>query len=110
MALFRVAALPDSALTAAATFHAEILPHLPSGDDTLTLVFTPAGPSHRAWRLALVQALAREQAPRRVNALVGDDEAAIRQAATFLETAAAITGQLLMLDGAGSNPVVSSAA
>ena len=110
MALFRVAGLPDSALAAAAAFHAAILPQLPIGDETLTLVFPAADPSHHNWRLALVQALARQQAPRRINLVVSNSEAAIAEAAAYLETAEAITGQMLILDSAGGDAVLPSPA
>lgn len=109
--ILRVAALPEDALDAAARFHAEILPQarrsLESGPDHLTLVFAPAGHAHRGWRLAAVRELARQAAPRRVNALESVDEAAIAAAARYLELAPGVTGQLLPLDGNGAGPVQS---
>ncbi len=111
MALLRLGPLPGEALAASARFHGEVLPQVlavlaqrPAG---LTLVFPPADHSHRAWRLAAVQALAREHAPLRVNALASDDEAAIAAAAAFLDRAEGVTGQLLVLDGAGAGEVIS---
>ena len=70
------------------------------------MVFAPADYTHRAWRLAVVQGLARELAPRRVNALASDSEAAIAAALAYLEGAAGLTGQYLPLDDAGAGPVV----
>jgi hypothetical protein len=104
MALLRVGALPEGALDAAAAFHAEVLPKARDtliGED-LTLVFGPAAPEHRGWRLAAVQQLAREHAPLRVNALESDDEEAIAAAAAYVREAPGLTGQLLPLDGTGA--------
>lgn len=112
--LFRVGPLPERALEASAEFHAQILPDvlqaLEQGPAHLVLVFAPADHAHRGWRLAAVQSLAREHAPLRVNALAGDDEAAIAAAACYLEKAEGVTGQLLPLDGKGAGEVLSSAA
>ena len=74
------------------------------------IIFAPADHTHRAWRLAAVQGLARALAPRRVNALASDSEAAITAALAYLEGAAGLTGQYLPLDDAGAGLVVSSAA
>lgn len=108
MALLRVGPLPAEPLAASARFHAQILPdvlaELARGED-LTLVFDPAGHDHRGWRLALVQSLAREHAPRRINALAGDDQAAVAAAADYLASADGVTGQYLPLDGAGAGEV-----
>jgi hypothetical protein len=46
--------------------------------------FPPANHEHRGWRLAAVQQLAREHAPRRVNAVETDDEEALANAALAL--------------------------
>lgn len=111
MALLRVGALPDAALDAAGAFHAEVLPGaraaLEAGDD-LVLVFDPAGHEHRAWRLAVVQQLARDHAPRRVNALESDDEDAIAAGLTYIKQAPGLTGQLLRLDRNGADALLSS--
>lgn len=112
MALFRVGPLPEKALAASARFHADVLPKLQAELDkapaVLTLVFAPADHTHRGWRLAAVQGLAREQAPIRVNALASDDEAAIAAADRYLAGAEGVTGQLLILDGIGAGEVLSS--
>jgi hypothetical protein len=112
MALLRVGALPAGALDAAAVFHADELPRLRAilardGDD-LVLVFAPAGHEHRGWRLAAVQQLAREHAPRRVNALESDDETAIAAALAYVSEAPGLTGQLLRLDRNGADALLSS--
>ena len=106
MVLVRANDLPGEALAAAAAFHARVLPDLHAvlagGVDCLTLVFPPTDHSHRAWRLAAVQGLAREHAPLRVNALESADEAAISAAEAYLATAPGVTGQYLPLDAAGA--------
>lgn len=100
-----VGPLGEPALAAAARFHAEFLPRLPSAP-TLTLVFSPADHTHTGWRLAAVQQLAREHAPRRINAVASDDPSAIERACQWLESAPGMTGQYLPLDSHGAGPVV----
>lgn len=104
MALLRVGHLPDSALAAAAEFHAKVLPLLnpPRDGEGLLLVFPPADYTHRAWRLAAVQGLAREHAPIRVNGVASDDEAAIAAALHYLAQAPGVTGQYWPLDAQGA--------
>jgi hypothetical protein len=110
MALLRIGALPDEALAAAAEFHAVVLPsviaELERGE-TLTLVFAPADHTHRGWRLAAVQGLARQHAPVRVNALASDDERTIAAALNYLAAAEGLTGQYLLLDGNGAEALLS---
>ena len=114
MALLRVGPLPGEALAASARFHADYLPTVLAAladrptDEALALVFAPADHSHRGWRLSVVQGLAREHAPRRVNALASDDEAAIAAAARYLAAADGVTGQYLVLDGVGAGEGVLS--
>jgi len=102
MAVFRVGPLPEGAVEAASRFHADLLPQAlallpdpPHPGEALTLVFPSAPHDHRAWRLAVLEDLARAAAPVRVNGVVGDDEAAIAEALAFLEAAPGVTGQLL---------------
>ena len=64
-----------------------------------TLVFEPADHTHHAWRLAAIQALAREIAPHRINGIVGNDDSAIQLTIDYLSNAPGITGQLLEVDG-----------
>ena len=110
MALFRVGKLPDAATAASAAFHAEVLPEiarvLAGIPDHLVIVFPPADHAHRAWRLAVVQSLAREKVPLRINAVESDDDAAIAAAHSYLARAEGLTGQLLPLDGHGAGAVV----
>lgn len=111
--LFRVDALPDGALDAAARFFERIFPGVEAvvGSldpvEDLLIVFPEADHAHRGWRLAAVQELARKHAPRRVNAAVSADEAAIAAAAAYLSAAPGVTGQLLALDGNGAGEVLS---
>ena len=111
MALLRVGALPGDALTAAAAFHDGELPTIltvmAATGEPLTLVFAPADHTHRGWRLAAVQSLARVCAPQRINAVASDDERAIVAAERYLAAAEGITGQLLALDGNGAGEVLS---
>lgn len=103
-AVLRVEGLPEGALDAATAFHADWLPRAralldpsPPGQD-LVLIFPVARYDHRGWRLAAVQDLAREAAPKRVNAVAGDDERAIAATLAWLAQAPGITGQLLAVE------------
>jgi len=101
-AVLRVEGLPEAPLDAAAQFHACYLPQARSaleGADALALVFAAAGKPHYGWRLSAVQELAREAAPARVNAVAGDDHAAVCETLDWLASAPGITGQLLQVDG-----------
>jgi hypothetical protein len=111
-AVLTIRGLSGNPLEAAAYFYAEVLPgirrdyaYLP--EINLIIVFDPAGHEHRAWRLAVVQELAREYAPSRVNALASGDEAAIAAAERYLGAAQGVTGQLLVLDSIGAGEVLS---
>lgn len=108
--ILRVGPLADDPLDAAAQFHAGALAEaraiLAGGETSLVLVFTAAGHAHRGWRLAAVQGLAREHAPRRVNGLAGDSAEAIAAAAEWLNLAPAVTGQYLSLAGKGAGALL----
>jgi hypothetical protein len=112
MQVLLVTGLPDQALAAAAAFHAEWLGQardvLASGSHAL-LAFSPADHTHRAWRLAAIQGLAREFAPQRVNGVASKMLAAVASAQAYLDLAPGLTGQYLMLDDAGAGDVVSPA-
>lgn len=118
MRLVRAAPTSDDALAASARFYAETLPAAraqldgmdPAQDPALTLIFDPADHRHRGWRLAAVQDLARAYAPIRVNAVAGGDQAGVSRALAYLTAAPGVTGQVLALDGAGADEVVSSPA
>jgi tRNA A37 threonylcarbamoyltransferase TsaD len=106
MALLRITGLPAAPLDAAAVFHGEWVVQvraslIESTDESLTLAFPLADHSHRGWRLAAVQELAREHAPRRINAVACADEPGLSAALALLEPCQGITGQLLALDGTG---------
>ena len=113
MVLMRVEGLPPAPLDAAARFYAEVAPQVAQTDaPVVTLVFAPADHAHRGWREEAVASLARTMAPRRINAVVGDEGGAIAAAQAFLEGCAAMTGQLLPLanstasDGHGAGLVL----
>ena len=101
-AVLNVAGLPAAPLDAAAAFHADHLPRARAAlaeAGALAVLFEPAGPEHRGWRLAAVRELAREAAPKRVNAIVTTDDDASAETLAYLESASGITGQLLAVDG-----------
>ena len=110
MALFRVGALRHGALDAAAAFHSDVLPKvresLGAQAEGFVLLFEPAAHEHRAWRLAMVQQLARDHAPHRVNAIESDNEVAIAAAHAYLAGAEGVTGQYMPLDSAGAGEVL----
>ena len=99
--VLRIEGLPEAALDAAAAFHAEWLPkarEVLGTVDQLVLSFPTESYDHRGWRLAAVQDLARAAAPRRVNAIAGDDQPAIAQTVDWLAQAPGVTGQLLAVE------------
>lgn len=102
MGIMRVENLAPAPLDAAAQFHADYLPQirkLAAEGAGLTVLFPQsADHTHRSWRLAAVQELAREAAPARVNGVEGGSQSAIDEAAEYLANAHAITGQLMALD------------
>lgn len=106
--LFRVGALPEDALDAAASFYADIVPQLrrelEKVEASLVIGFEPAAYTHNGWRLSAIQQLARDYAPLRINAVASDEEEAIAAAVAFLEQAEGVTGQLMPLDGEGAVP------
>jgi len=106
MARLDIPGLPGNPLEAVTAFHADVLPviraALVARPAHLALVFAPADHTHRGWRLATIQDLARSYAPTRVNAVEGDDEAAIDAAVTYLSSAEGVTGQILPVDGNGA--------
>lgn len=108
--LLHLGPLSEDALEAAADFHTRLLPSVEAtllgGSNPLTLVFLPAGHDHRAWRLAIVQGLARRFAPSRINAVESDERDAIAAASRWLDGAGGVTGQLLPLDGTGAGGVL----
>ncbi len=112
MARLAVPPLTDLPSAAAAEFHRTIMPQaaamLSAGAQCVTLLFAPSDHTHRAWRLAAVQALAHEHAPARVNAIAGEGDAAVSAALAWLEAAEGVTGQYLPLDDVGAGAVIQS--
>jgi len=106
MQVLRVGDMPGDALAAAAEFHARVVPKIEALTDSLVLVFQPADYTHRGWRLAAIQSLARRFAPLLVNGLESADDVAIAAALAYLERAPGVTGQLLPLDGVGAGEVI----
>jgi hypothetical protein len=99
-AVLRVEGLPESTLDAAEAFYEAWLPQARAAcrtDDTV-IVFPSAPYDHRGWRVAAVQDLAREAAPRRINGVTGDDNEAIAATLHWLAAAPGVTGQLLAVD------------
>jgi hypothetical protein len=97
-----VPALPEAPLDAAQWFYQHVVPTLRPPPETpaecsITVVFAHADHTHRAWRLAVVQELARELAPLRLNAIAGDDHRGVGEALAYLQKAPGVTGQLLEL-------------
>lgn len=108
MELMWIAGLPNDPLEAAAAFHAEHVARLRTATQDLLLVFPGADHTHRGWRLAAVQMLARANSPLRINAVSGGGEAAIAAAADYLARAPGLTGQLISLDDEGAEAVIAS--
>ncbi len=101
-----VAQLPGDPVAASAAFHRETLSAaeqaISEGD--VMVVFRPADHTHRAWRRAAIQGLARKAVPYRINAVAGEG-AVVEAFAAYLERAAGITGQYFEGDGKGAgNP------
>ena len=113
MAAFEIQSLGSDPSAAAAQFYSQYLPlieaQLAAVPGPLTILFPQVDYTHAAWRLAAVQALAREVAPQRVNAAAGDSHRARQAAVHYLEAAAGVTGQVLQLDDAGAGPALVSA-
>lgn len=113
MSSLRVGPLPEAPLDAAAAFHGEWLARVREAaahaPEHLTLIFVPADHTHSVWRLAAVQELAREHAPKRINALESDEEPAIHAALAYIALADGLTGQVLPLDGNGAGEVIQAA-
>lgn len=87
--------LPNAPLDAARVFAEDHLPALRSG--SCHVLFDPADHTHDSWRKAMIEELAREVAPGRVNAIVGTDSDAIRRVIDYLDKAPGITGQVFTL-------------
>ena len=94
-------ALPAAPLDAAARFHATVMPQLrEEGQRSIVILFDIADHTHQAWRKAAVGELAREAAPRRVNAVAGSPGASLEAVCAYLDTADGVTGHVLATDDA----------
>ncbi|MCZ8325983.1 MAG: hypothetical protein O9283_12040 [Sphingomonadaceae bacterium] len=102
----RITGLPDDPLDAAAAFHADWTSRLRAAEADLLLAFPAADHTHRGWRLAALQMLARAIIPRRINAVSGGSDTAIGAAADYLARAPGLTGQLISLDDEGAGAVL----
>jgi hypothetical protein len=119
---FRGVIWPESPVDAAAHFYSDLapqireilaaglladLPDLDQPPNVAAVIFPKADHTHRGWRLAAIQALAREVAPKRINAIeaTGEDNDAVDGMADWLAQAGAITGQLLTIDGKSGETV-----
>lgn len=115
MAIYKVDGLPQAPLAAAAEFHARHIPLIQAAAsaadrDCLTVAFPDADHTHRGWRLAAVQMLARAIAPCRINGANGGSSQAIGAAADYFQRAPGLTGQLISLDDSGAGAVLPSGA
>ncbi len=113
MAIFEIQTLDSVPTAAAARFYSHYLPmialQIEISPPVLTILFPDADHTHHSWRLAAIQALARESVPSRVNGIAGNDGPAQLAAVRYLETAPGLTGQYFPLDGAGAGPVIQAA-
>ena len=75
-----------------------IVATLEDGHDVL-IVLPAADHTHHEWRRAVVAALARAHAPRRINIATGEG-AEIDAIESYLRSAAGVTGQYLEANGA----------
>ena len=110
MRILAARGLTEAPLDAAAVFHARVVPGVReaiAGAEAVCIVFDPADHTHRAWRVATVQALAREAAPVRINAIAAADDATCASTLAYLEQAPGVTGQYFPLDGHGAGDPVS---
>lgn len=92
----------DAATVFVQTAVPEVRAALEAGEDSVCIVFDPAEYTHRAWRLAAVQSLAREAAPARINGIAAADGPDVPAAFAYLSRAPGVTGQYLQLDSQGA--------
>ncbi len=104
MHVVALAALPDSALAAAAHIYTDILPRFPAlfvQHDVLVLQLPAAPADHDDWRRSVARDIARAHAPARFNIIGGGDAEAVQASLAYLAGAAGVTGQYLKLHPAG---------
>ena len=104
-AIIRVDALPESALEAAALFHAQWQPRVreaaAQGSEFVVVVLHPAPFDHADWRRAAARDLARAHPDHCINLVAGLDAGALGRMIDFLARSPAITGQYLPLAETG---------
>ncbi|WP_052761696.1 Rossmann fold domain-containing protein [Aurantiacibacter luteus] len=94
--------LPGAPLDAAIEFARAHMAEAREADTDLAVLLSPADHTHASWRKAVIEELAREAAPRRVNAVVAPDETAANEVLDFLARAPGVTGQVLEVAGAAA--------
>ncbi|RJX65907.1 hypothetical protein D6858_13025 [Tsuneonella suprasediminis] len=101
-AVLRIGPLPGDALDAAQVFYADWAPKarllLQSEALSLALVINSGEFQGEGWIHSAVQELARAFSVKRVNALIGGDDAAIAATLAYLERAPGVTGQCFQVD------------
>lgn len=99
----RIEDLPEAALDAAGAFHTDwtcrIREDLRGEREAFAVILPLASYDHDDWRRAAARDLARAYAPKRVNIVAGDDEAAITATLSYLAGAPGVTGQYLKTHG-----------
>lgn len=92
--------LPESAIEAAAAFHAHWLGKARSLFDEdaepLAIVLPAAGKDHDDWRRAIARDLGRAHAPRRVNVVGANAGETREKLLAYLAEAPGVTGQYLV--------------
>ena len=94
--------LPEASLDAAAEFARAYVAEARHADTDVAVLLSPADHTHASWRKAVIEELAREAAPRRVNAVVAPDETAANEVLDYLARAHGVTGQVLELAAASA--------
>ena len=94
--------LPAASLDATVEFARTFLNKARQASGDVIVLFAPADHTHAGWRKAAIEELAREAAPRRVNAVVAPDETAANEVLDYLARAHGVTGQVLELAAASA--------
>lgn len=89
--------LPAAPLDAARAFADSLVALVRAERLDVVVLFDHADHTHGSWRKAAIEELAREAAPRRVNALAGPDGQGAADAMAYLARAPGVTGQVLAL-------------
>lgn len=97
--------LAAAPLDAAAQFGRDRLAMTRAATDDVIVLFATADHTHASWRKAMIEELAREAAPRRVNGVVAgsgaNGQTGANEVMDYLARAPGVTGQVLEV--AGSN-------